>query len=114
MTLHTPGEEEARTTEALSAAHDEITSLRQAIADLTKKVKTGEDVTTTEAKLATSALPDLVRTCLKLEALIGELKASRSQIAQAGYAIDHDAARAEIRCALGRVRPCCGARPVSE
>lgn len=114
MTLLTPGQEEARTTEALSAAHDEITSLRQAIADLTMKVQTGEDVTRSEVKAALAAMPDLIRTCLKLEAQIGELKSSRSKIAQAGYAIDHDAARHEIRCALGRLRACCGAGSVSE
>jgi hypothetical protein len=114
MTLHTPGEQEARTTEALSAAHDEITSLRRAIATFTKKVKAGEDVTKTEARSAMSALSELMRNCIKLEVQIGELKSSRSDIAQGGYAIDHDAARAEIRCALGRVRLCCGAGAVFE
>jgi signal transduction histidine kinase len=113
MTLHTPGEEEARMTEVLSAAQREISSLRQAINDLTKKVNAGEDITQTEAKSAMSALSVMMRNCISVEVQLGKLKASRSDIAQGGYAIDHDAARAEIRCALARIRPCCGAGAVS-
>jgi len=114
MTLHTPGEEEARTTEVLSAAHDDIASLRKAISDLTKKIKAGEDVTQNEAKATMSSLSTMLRNCISLEAQLGNLRSSRSDIVQGGYAIDHALAKAEIRCALGRVRACCSSGAISE
>ncbi|WP_299627209.1 hypothetical protein [uncultured Tateyamaria sp.] len=114
MTLHTPGEEEARTTEALSAAHDEISSLRKAISDLTKRIEAGEDVKQNDAKTDMTSLSTMLRNCISLETQIGNLKASRSEVVQAGYAINHELAVAEIRCALGRVRACCNSGAISE
>ncbi|MEL6808456.1 MAG: hypothetical protein AAFO97_11800 [Pseudomonadota bacterium] len=114
MTLITPGHDDARTDELLLSVQDSLRDLRREFEALKERVEAGEDVKTTEFNAPKSRLSDVVASCQKLETTLAEVRKKRSGIAQGGYALDLDAARVEVRCALGRLRTCAGARHVSE
>ncbi len=113
MTLITPEAEEARTEELLLSVQASLAEMRRQFQALTERANTGEEIKETEVNGNLSALSKMVASAQKAETQLGELRKARSGIVQNGYAIDHDAARAEIRCALGRLRACCGAGAVS-
>lgn len=113
MTLITPGHEDARTDELLLSIQDSLGDLRREFKALTERVEAGEDVKATEFNAKKSRLNDMVASCQKLETTLAEVRKKRSGIAQGGYALDLDAAGVEVRCALARLRTCCGARSVS-
>ena len=114
MTLITPGHEDARTDELLLSVQDSLGELRREFKILKERVAEGEDVKTTEFSSRRSRLNDVMVSCQRLETKLAEVRHKRSGIAQGGYALDLDAARVEVRCALGRLRTCAGARSVSE
>lgn len=114
MTLITPGLEEARTDELLLEVHDSLRDLRREFRALKERVEAGEDVKNTELKSRGSELGTVLVNCQKLETTLAEVRQKRSRIAQGGYALDLDAARVEVRCALGRLRTCGRPRDVSE
>lgn len=109
MTLITPGDDEARADELMLSVEDSLGELRRQIKDLTKRVEAGEEVKATDVKATLSSLPATVATFHKLEVHLAEIRRQKSQIAQNGFALDLDFARAEVRCALGRLRSCCRA-----
>lgn len=114
MTLITPGLEEARTDELLLSVHDSLSDLRREITALKERVAAGEDVKLAELKSRGTELNSALVNCQKLETTLAEVRQKRSQIAQGGYALDLDAARVEVRCALGRLRTCRGTGSVPE
>jgi len=113
MTLITPGDDEARADELMLSVEDSLGELRHQIKDLTKKIDAGEEVKATDVKATLKDLPSTLATFLKLEVQLAEIRRTRSQVAQGGYALDLDFAKAEVRCALGRLRSCCGAGEIS-
>ncbi|MEO0400751.1 MAG: hypothetical protein AAF214_00085 [Pseudomonadota bacterium] len=114
MTLITPELEEARTEELFSSVQDSIGALRREFEALKERVEQGEDVKVTEIKSKLSEMNTVVINCQKLEGTLEQARHKHSRIAQGGYALDLVAAAAQVRCALGRIRPCCGADTVSE
>lgn len=114
MTLITPGLEEARTDELLLSVHDSLSDLRREFQALKERVEAGEDVKNAELSAKKTKLSDVLVSCQKLEVSLAEVRNRRSRIAQGGYALDLDAAGIEVRCALGRLRTCAGARNVPE
>ncbi|WP_415403273.1 hypothetical protein [Tateyamaria sp. SN3-11] len=113
MTLITPGLEEARTEELFSSVQDSVRDLRQEFKTLKERVEQGEDVKVTEVKSKLSEVTTVMINCQKLETALADIRQKHSRIAQGGFALDLDAAKAEVRCALARVRPCCGTGEVS-
>ena len=113
MTLITPGEDQARAEELLLEVHDSLRDLRRAFKTLKERVETGEDVKATEFKSKFSEMNTVLVNCHKLETNLAEARQKHSRIAQGGYALDLDLARAEVRCALGRLRACGGAGGIS-
>ena len=109
MTMITPGDEDARTEELMLEVQDTLREMRRAFKILKERVETGEDVKPTEVKSKLSELTTVLVNCHKLETSLADSRAKRSQIVRGGYALDFDEAKAEIRCALGRIRPCCRA-----
>jgi hypothetical protein len=114
MTLITPGSEEARADELLQSVHDSLSDLRREVTALKERVAAGEDVKTTEFRSKGADLNSALINCNRMEVAIAEVRQKRSRIAQGGYALDLDAARVEVRCALGRLRTCAGAGRVPE
>ncbi|MEP2891241.1 hypothetical protein [Tateyamaria sp.] len=114
MTLITPGLEEARTDELLLDVHNSLRDLRREFRAFKERVEAGEDVKNAEVKSKATDLNSVLVNCQKLETTLAEVRQKRSRIAQGGYALDLDAARVEVRCALGRLRTCAGPRDVSE
>ena len=114
MTLITPGHEDAHTDELLLSGQGSLRELRREFEALKERVQSGEDVKTTEFSSRRSKLSDVLVSCQKLETTLAEIRKKRSGIAQGGYALDLDAAGVEVRCALGRLRTCAGARTVPE
>ena len=108
MTLITPGSEETRTDELLLSVHDSLSDLRREITAFKERAAAGEDVKNTELKSKGSELSTVLVSCQRLETTLAEFRQKRSRIAQGGYALDLDAARVEVRCALGRLRTCAG------
>ncbi|WP_299693178.1 hypothetical protein [uncultured Tateyamaria sp.] len=113
MTLITPDAEEARTDELLLSVQASLAEMRRHFQALTERADAGEEIKETEVNGHLASLTKAVFSVQKAEAQLGEVRKARTGIVQNGYAIDHDAARAEIRCALGRLRACCGAGAVS-
>ena len=113
MTLITPDAEEARTEELLHSVQVALADMRRHFQALTERAETGEEIKETEVNSHLTSLTKAVVSVTKAEVQLGEIRKARTGIVQNGYAIDHDAARAEIRCALGRLRACCGAGTVS-
>ena len=113
MTLITPDTEEARTEELLLSVQASICELRNALKDLKERAESGEEVKNTDVRDKFKELGSVVGQCHTLETKLETIRSRHSKIAQGGYALDLDAARAEVCCALGRIRACCGAGEVS-
>ncbi|MEL7090630.1 MAG: hypothetical protein AAFN94_02730 [Pseudomonadota bacterium] len=113
MTLITPDADDVLTEELMLEVQDTLREMRQAFRSLKERVEAGEDVKATEVKSKLTELNTVLVNCHKLETCLADSRAKRSQIVRGGYALDFDAARAEVLCALGRLRPCGGAEEVS-
>ena len=113
MTLITPEAEEAQTEALLRSVQASLAEMRQQFDALKERARTGGEVKETEVNGQLSSLTKAIASVHKAETQLGEIRKARTGVVQNGYAIDHDAARAEIRCALGRLRACCGAGTVS-
>ena len=114
MTLITPEAEEVRTEELVSSMQASLAELRQTIQAFTEEAGAGEDIKETELKRHLSPVTNIVTALQGLEAKLDKLRESKKGIAQNGYALNLDFARAEVRCALGRLRACGGTGAVSE
>ncbi|WP_299549340.1 hypothetical protein [uncultured Tateyamaria sp.] len=114
MTLITPGAEEARSDELVSSMQASLTDMRQQFEAFTRKAEAGEELKETEVNSQIAALKRLVVNLQGMENKLDDFRQARTGIAQNGYAFDLDLARAEVRCALGRLRTCGSAGAVSE
>ena len=114
MTLITPEAEEARNEELFSSMQDTLTKMRKQFQAFTEEAETGEDIKGTVVNGKLVDLSKLIVNLQGMEKKLDEFRQARSGIAQNGYALNLDFARAEVRCALGRLRTCGGTRAVSE
>ncbi|WP_299298107.1 hypothetical protein [uncultured Tateyamaria sp.] len=115
MTLNTPAlDDEARAEELLLSVQDSLRDLRNAFKALKERADMGEDVKGAEIKSNFRDLGTVLVNCQKLETTLAEARQKRGSGGHGGAVLDLDAARAEVRCALGRIRACCRAGSVSE
>ena len=114
MTITTPGADEARSEELVSSMQDTLTTMRKHFQAFIEEAGAGEDVKETEVSKQVVALNRAVANLQGMEKKLDEFRQARSGIVQDGYALNLDFARAEVRCALGRLRACGSAGTVSE
>ncbi|WP_299614221.1 hypothetical protein [uncultured Tateyamaria sp.] len=114
MTLNTPEPAEARSEELVSSMRDTLKTMRQHFQAFIEEADAGEDVKETEVSKQLVALNRAIANLQGMEKKLDELRQARDGIVQNGYALNLDFARAEVRCALGRIRTCGGTRAVSE
>ncbi|KIC49111.1 hypothetical protein [Tateyamaria sp. ANG-S1] len=114
MTLITPEAEEARSEELVSSMQDTLKTMRKQFKAFIEEAGAGEDLKETEVNKQLAALTRTVANLEGMEKKLDEFRQARSGIAQNGYALNLDFARAEVRCALGRLRACGGTGAVSE
>lgn len=114
MALITPEAEGDRSEELVSSMQDTLANMRKHFKAFTRKAEAGEDVKETEVNSQLVTLNKLIVNLEGMERKLDEFRQARTGIAQNGYAFDLDLARAEVRCALGRIRACGGAGTVSE
>ncbi|WP_299041148.1 hypothetical protein [uncultured Tateyamaria sp.] len=114
MALITPEAEEARSEELVSSMQASLAELRQTIQAFKEEAGAGEELKETEVKRHLTSLQTLVVSLQGAEQKLDKFREARSGIVQNGYALNLDFARAEVRCALGRLRACGGAGAVSE
>lgn len=113
MTPITPEAEEARATEFLDSVQTSLAEMRRQFEALRERADAGEEIKETDVNGQLVSLNKLIINVQNAEVRLDKSRQARSGIVQNGHAIDHDAARAQIRCALGRLRPCCSAGAVS-
>ncbi len=104
MIMITPEATDREVEELFASVQREIANLRNEVEELTKKLRAGEDTEAKDAKSKVAALSGLLTTCHKVETSLVECRNKRSGSAGGGYALDLDAARAEIGCRLDRLR----------
>ena len=107
MVLITPEAESSSLRLQLSAIEDELMQLREDLAELRSQIQTGKPTSPQTALSLFSTIRAYMRMALETEARLAELNAKHSKIAQGGYAVDLDEARAQIRCRLAALRRCC-------
>ncbi|MBK0327004.1 hypothetical protein I5535_06805 [Rhodobacteraceae bacterium F11138] len=107
MTLITPEERVLRTAELFQSVEDSLRKLRQQAEDLYAQLKAGEETDLVDGSKRVAAVERLIGTCQKVETSLVEQQRKQEGIVRGGYALDMDAARAEIGCRLARLRRCC-------
>jgi len=113
MTLITPEADEARNEELFSSMQDTLKKMRKQFKAFIEEAEAGEDFKETEVNKQLTALGRTVANLEGMETKLEKLRESKRGIAQNGYALNLDFARAEVRCALGRLRACGGSGAVS-
>lgn len=104
MIIITPDADVAQAEAALAAVYREIGELREVLQGLKQEVAAGEDAALEGGKKTLVSLRPLLEISMKMESQCAEFKQKWTQIARGGYALDLDAARAEIGCRLDRLR----------
>ncbi len=104
MTLMTAETQTAHSEELLSAVTDTVRDLRRELESLRERIRTQERVTPSADKQAVKSAVDLLRTCQDVENRLAKFRETQAGIAKGGYALDLDAARADIGRKLDRLR----------
>ncbi|MFX4298299.1 MULTISPECIES: hypothetical protein [Roseobacteraceae] len=113
MIIITPDADAEQIQQALDTVYRELGELREQLVFLKEEARNGGDADTKDVKATVASLRSSLETCMKLETQVAECRRKQSHIAQGGYALDLDAARAEVGCRLNRLRDCSGTREVS-
>lgn len=114
MTLLTPENVASESESLLNSVIGSIKELRNELEDLKEKVRAGEGLEKTQDSKTVATATSLLRTCQEVENRLVECRKKSAGIAQGGYALDLDRARAEIGCKLARLRCTGRAGPVPE
>ncbi|TDE40312.1 hypothetical protein [Antarcticimicrobium sediminis] len=113
MILITPEERNSDAAALLQSLKRSVQELRQIAEALKQEIETeggaGEAVRSKDLERA----GQVIRSCQKVEECFVQEQHRKTGIAQGGYALDLDAARAEVGCRLGRLRACCDPGEVS-
>ncbi|WP_298836401.1 hypothetical protein [uncultured Roseobacter sp.] len=104
MTLYTPEHVAALSEDLLKSVIGSVKDLRKELEDLRQKVSAGEAVQTTQGSKTVASATSLLRTCQEVENRLVECRSKSAGIAQGGYALDLEKARADIGCKLDRLR----------
>ncbi|WP_339766251.1 hypothetical protein [uncultured Pseudosulfitobacter sp.] len=113
MIIITPNEDTGQIQQALDTVYRELGELREQLAALKEEARNGGDADAKDVKATVASLRSSLETCMKLETQVAECRRKQSHIAQGGYALDLDAARAEVGCRLARLRNCARAGQIS-
>jgi hypothetical protein len=114
MTLITAKTQESETEELLSAITSVVRELRQELESLRERVQSEDRVETAGDKQTVKSALTLLTTCADVENRLAKCRETNAGIARGGYALDFDAARADIGRKLDRLRAACSAEPVPE
>ncbi|MEM8692908.1 MAG: hypothetical protein AAGG57_13630 [Pseudomonadota bacterium] len=113
MTMITPNEDEADILDLMLSVQKEVTRLRKQIETFTDEVRSGEETKPAEVRASIRDIRNALVECQKVERELHAARRQRSEIVGGGFALDLDAVRSEVGCALNRLRTCCGAGEVS-
>ena len=113
MTTTSPGGDTTRTNELLSEVQASLRDLRRAFRALKERVEAGEEVKRTEVNARLSDLTNVLVNCNKLETRLAEQGSDTDKRDGGQDALSLERARAEVLCALGRLRKCGGSGAVS-
>lgn len=114
MTLITPELVASQTEDLLNSVIGSIQDLRKELESLKQQVRTGEDPEAPRAMKQVTQTVSLLETCQKVENRLVECRSKHAGIAQGGYALDLEKARADIGCKLDRLRCTHPAGPILE
>ena len=113
MTLTTAIDEASEAQSRLNSVIDSVKELRQELEALKERVKTEEGWDGAQNNKKVTSATALLLTCQNVENRLVECRSKSAGIAQGGYALDLERARAEIGCKLDRLRCTAGAGTVS-
>jgi len=104
MTLITPEHMTAETDELYLSLKEEVSGLRRQLEAQRKRAFSGEEIDATAVSKTVQQCTEAIGRCHKAEIHLNELQSKRAGIAQGGYALDLDAAKNKVRCALDNLR----------
>jgi hypothetical protein len=107
MIVITPEDQTDDLVDLFQSLQSSVLDLRHEAEDLKKALQAGQELDQRATKLGCTDLQKLIRDCQKVETCLVERKTRQTGIVQNGYALDLDAAKAEIGCRLDRLRKCC-------
>ena len=104
MTLQTVETVSSETESLLNSVIGTIQDLRAELEALKDRVREGDGLEPTKDSKTVATAKTLLRTCQDVENRLVECRSKSAGIAQGGYALDLERARAEIGCKLHRLR----------
>lgn len=113
MMIITPEQEVKECAEVLRGLKLSIAALRREFEDLLEKAQSGKEIKQTAVSKCVSEAKTMLASCVRAEIDLNDCRNKQAGIAQGGYALDLDAARADIGCKLDRLRRCADPGPVS-
>lgn len=114
MTLTTAIDEASEAQNLLNSVITSVKELRQELETLKERVREEEGLDGARSNKKVASATALLQTCQNVENRLVECRNKSAGIAQEGYAMDLERARAEIGCKLDRLRCTATARPVFE
>ena len=114
MTLTTAIDDVSESQNLLNSVIRSVKDLRQELEALKDRVEEGDDLDTAQSNKKISSATALLQTCQNVENRLVDCRNKSAGIAQGGYALDLERARAEIGCKLDRLRCTAYSGPVSE
>lgn len=106
MKQKTPNTRRMVLSEQTETIRRQLGDIREELENLTKRVRSGEVGSKTDATQMFGNIKVWLRLAMELEAKLAELEKRDAGIANS-YAVDMDKARIEVGCRLARLRACC-------
>ena len=104
MTLQTAETVTSETKSLLNSVICSVRELRDELEEIRDRVRAGDELEKTQDSKTVTSARSLLRTCQEVENRLVECQTKSAGIAQGGYALDLERARAEIGCKLDRLR----------
>ncbi|GAA6201102.1 hypothetical protein [Aquicoccus sp. SU-CL01552] len=107
MILITPEERISDAAALLRSLKRSVQELRDIAEALKQEIEIGGDASVAARSKELERAGQVIRSCQKVEECFVQEQHRKAGIAQGGYALDLEAARAEVGCRLARLRACC-------
>ncbi|TDK49831.1 hypothetical protein [Antarcticimicrobium luteum] len=107
MILIAPEERISDAAALLGSLKRSVQELRQIAEALKREIEAGGDANVAARSRDLERAGQVIRSCQKVEECFVQEQHRKAGIAQGGYALDLEAARAEVGCRLARLRACC-------
>ncbi|GFE49881.1 hypothetical protein So717_16340 [Roseobacter cerasinus] len=114
MTLITPEHVESQTEDLLNSVLGSIRDLRKELEGLKERVRATDGAATAQGSKTVMQAASLLETCQKVENRLVECRSKHAGIAQGGYALDLEKARATICGKLDKLRATRSTGAISE